>query len=128
MNGFSFSAEQQELCAGQGSRGSYDSFGREGLHSRESMRSRSSVFTVLDSTQGALEDFAAQEPAYRASVLPDGVPTVSVEAGVTFGWDRWSDRQVGIDRFGVSAPGSRVMAELGITPAAVVAVVEDLLA
>ena len=61
MNGFSFSAEQQELCAGvQGSRGSYDSFGREGLHSRESMRSRSSVFTVLDSTQGALEDFAAQ--------------------------------------------------------------------
>ena len=75
-----------------------------------------------------LEDFAAQEPAYRASVLPDGVPTVSVEAGVTFGWDRWSDRQVGIDRFGVSAPGNRVMAELGITPAAVVAVVEDLLA
>ncbi len=75
-----------------------------------------------------MEDFAAQDEAYRSSVLPAGVPTVSVEAGVTFGWDRWSDRQVGIDRFGASAPGDRVMAELGITPAAVVAAAEGLLA
>ena len=74
-----------------------------------------------------MEDFATQDASYRASVLPSGVPTVSVEAGVTFGWDRWSDRQVGIDRFGASAPGDRVMAELGITPAAVVAAAEDLL-
>ena len=74
-----------------------------------------------------MEDFATQDESYRASVLPSGVPTVSVEAGVTFGWDRWSDRQVGIDRFGASAPGDRVMAELGITPAAVVAAAEDLL-
>jgi len=74
-----------------------------------------------------MEDFATQDAAYRASVLPSGVPTVSVEAGVTFGWDRWSDRQIGIDRFGASAPGNRVMAELGITPAAVVAAAEDLL-
>ena len=74
-----------------------------------------------------MEDFAAQDRAYRASVLPVNIPTVSIEAGVTFGWDRWADRCIGIDRFGASAPGNRVMAELGITPEAIVAAAEDLL-
>ncbi len=74
-----------------------------------------------------MEDFSAQDDAYRAAVLPPDVPTVSVEAGVTFGWDRWADRCIGIDRFGASAPGSRVMVELGITPEAVVAAADDLL-
>ncbi len=74
-----------------------------------------------------MEDFAAQDDAYRASVLPVNVPTVSIEAGVTFGWDRWADRCIGIDRFGASAPGKRVMAELGITPEALVAAANDLL-
>ena len=32
-----------------------------------------------------MEDFAAQDCAYRTSVLPINVPTVSIEAGVTFG-------------------------------------------
>tara|TARA_B100000700_G_scaffold164516_1_gene181982 strand:+ start:4002 stop:5858 length:1857 start_codon:yes stop_codon:yes gene_type:complete len=75
-----------------------------------------------------IEDFAAQDDSYRESVLPANIPIISVEAGVTFGWDRWSDRQVGIDRFGASAPGGRVMTELGISPTAVVAAAEDLLA
>ncbi len=74
-----------------------------------------------------MEDFAAQDASYRTSVLPAGVPTVSIEAGVTFGWDRWADRCIGIDRFGASAPGGRVMAELGITPEALVAAATDLL-
>ncbi len=74
-----------------------------------------------------MEDFAAQNDAYRSSVLPTDVPTVSIEAGVTFGWDRWADRCIGIDRFGASAPGDRVMTELGITAAALVTAAEDLL-
>ncbi len=74
-----------------------------------------------------MELFAEQADDYRCSVLPDGVPTLSVEAGVTFGWARWADRSVGIDRFGASAPGERAMAELGITPDAVVAAAESLL-
>jgi transketolase len=74
-----------------------------------------------------MEDFALQNDAYRSSVLPTNVPTVSIEAGVTFGWDRWADRCIGIDRFGASAPGDRVMTELGITAAALVAAAEDLL-
>ncbi len=64
--------------------------------------------------------FAAQPPAYRASVFPPGVPVLSVEAGVTFGWARYADASVGIDRFGASAPGSLVLERLGISAANVV--------
>ncbi|MCB0962791.1 MAG: transketolase, partial [Acidimicrobiales bacterium] len=62
------------------------------------------------------EDFDAQDEAYQAEVLPAEAPTLSVEAGVTFGWERWADGSVGIDRFGASAPGATVLAELGIDP------------
>jgi transketolase len=58
--------------------------------------------------------FAAQDERHRDSVLPAGVPTLSVEAGTTFGWERWSDDSIGIDRFGASAPGELVLDKLGI--------------
>ncbi len=59
--------------------------------------------------------FEAQSESYRQSVLPSDVPTISVEAGVTFGWDRYADAMVGIDRFGASAPGNEVLERLGFT-------------
>ncbi|MFN8036259.1 MAG: transketolase [Acidimicrobiia bacterium] len=59
--------------------------------------------------------FAAQPDAYRDGVLPPGVPTLSVEAGVTLGWARYADDAIGIDRFGASAPGEVALANLGIT-------------
>ncbi len=65
--------------------------------------------------------FAAQSPEFRAQVLPAGVPVLSVEAGVTFGWAQFADDSIGIDRFGASAPGNVVMDELGINVANVVA-------
>ena len=49
-------------------------------------------------------------------VLPRHVPTLAVEAGASLGWDRYADAVVAIDRFGASAPGARVLAELGFTP------------
>ena len=55
----------------------------------------------------SFELFAAQDEAYRDSVLPPGTPTVSVEAGVAQGWERWVDASVSIERFGASAPGRR---------------------
>ena len=58
--------------------------------------------------------FAAQPPAYRASVFPAGVPVLSVEAASTFGWAAHADDSVGIDRFGASAPGAVVLERLGI--------------
>ena len=60
--------------------------------------------------------FAAQPDAYREQVLPADVPTLAVEAGATFGWERYADDVVGIDHFGASAPGATVLAEFGFTP------------
>ncbi len=61
------------------------------------------------------ELFAAQDDEYRDSVLPAGLPSVAVEAGVSQGWELWVDRSVSIDRFGASAPGALVLEKLGIT-------------
>jgi transketolase len=59
--------------------------------------------------------FDSQDKAYREHVLPAGVPTVSIEAGVTMGWRAYADVTIGIDRFGASAPGDTVMTKFGIT-------------
>ena len=70
------------------------------------------------------ELFMAQDSAYRDEVLPPGVPRVSVEAGVTFGWQAivgLDGATVGIDRFGASAPGAVVARELGVNVDNVVA-------
>jgi transketolase len=74
------------------------------------------------------ELFEMQEAAYLDEVLPAGVPRVSVEAGVTFGWERWgAERRIGIDRFGASAPYERVLDELGITSSAVARALREVL-
>ena len=67
------------------------------------------------------DKFAAQSQSFQDSVFPRDIPVVSVEAATTFGWDRYADAMVGIDRFGASAPGSVVMEQLGINVANVVA-------
>jgi transketolase len=61
------------------------------------------------------EWFEQQDGAYRSQVLPPGVPTLSVEAGSTFGWSRYAEASVGLDRFGASAPGAVAMEKLGFT-------------
>jgi transketolase len=57
---------------------------------------------------------ARQDESYRRSLFPEGVPVLSVEAGTTFGWERFADDCIGINRFGASAPGDVVLDELGI--------------
>jgi len=74
------------------------------------------------------ELFRAQPKSYKDSILPKSVPTLSVEAGVTFGWGEWAHGHVGIDRFGASAPGDVCMAKFGISVANVKAAAERLLA
>jgi transketolase len=61
--------------------------------------------------------FDAQDESYRAAVLPDGVPTLAVEAAASLGWERYADDSVSIDRFGASAPGAVVLERLGFTAA-----------
>src|SRR5262249_51175646 len=71
------------------------------------------------------ELFAEQPADYREAVLPRAVTRrLSVESGVTFGWQKWTGdhgRSIGIDRFGASAPGPRLMKEFGFTAEHVVA-------
>jgi transketolase len=77
--------------------------------------------------------FDAQDAAYRASVLPAGVPRVAVEAGVTDGWRKYvgavdskAGAVVGIDRFGESAPAGELFKYFGFTVENVVSVVKNL--
>ena len=72
--------------------------------------------------------FEQQDEAYRASVFPPGVPVLSIEAGSTFGWDRYADDAIGIDHFGASAPVAVVMEKFGFTPEHVVERARALLA
>ena len=74
------------------------------------------------------ELFDRQDQDYKDQVFPPGVPRVSIEAGVTIGWERYADRAVGIDRFGASAPGPEVLDKLGINVATLVATARKLLA
>jgi transketolase len=64
------------------------------------------------------ELFDAQPEAYRASVLPPGVPCLAVEAGVTTAWERYVGQKgdaIGLDRFGASAPGQVLFEQFGFT-------------
>jgi transketolase len=70
------------------------------------------------------ELFSEQSAEYREAVLPRDVPKVSVEAGVSLGWERWvgSDGAiVGLDRFGASAPGRTALEKLGFNEDNVIA-------
>ena len=71
-----------------------------------------------------MERFDRQDEGYRESVLPSScTKRVAIEAGVSGLWWKYTGiggRVLGIDRFGMSAPGNVVMEELGMTPGAVV--------
>ena len=69
------------------------------------------------------ELFDAQPAEYREDILPDvsnrEILRVSIEAGTTFGWERYTGLhglRIGIDRFGVSAPAPDAFDYFGITP------------
>ncbi len=66
------------------------------------------------------EFFEKQSATYRDTVLPPSVTArVAVEAGITFGWERWVGARgaaIGVDRFGASSPYEKIYQELGLTP------------
>ncbi len=75
--------------------------------------------------------FLEQEPAYRDSVLPPGVPRVAIEAGAPDYWYRFVGPEgmvLGLQRFGASAPWQVIAEKLGYTPEAVAGRVRDWLA
>jgi transketolase len=74
--------------------------------------------------------FDKQSQAYRDEVLPPSCRRrVAIEAGVSGLWWKYvglDGKVIAIDRFGLSAPGGKVMEVLGITPQAVVDAVRAL--
>jgi len=76
--------------------------------------------------------FEAQDDSYKESVLPAAVACrVSIEAGATLGWTRYigdSGIAIGVDRFGASAPYTRIYEEYGLTPGHVAEAVQARLA
>ncbi|MGB1873798.1 MAG: transketolase [Akkermansiaceae bacterium] len=77
-----------------------------------------------------MERFDRQTEEYRDSVLPASCSRrVAIEAGVSPLWLKYTGaegRILGIDRFGISAPGDIVMSELGMTPESVIEAVDSL--
>lgn len=74
--------------------------------------------------------FDAQDEAYKASVLPQGVAKFAVEAGVPYGWSRYTGcekRVLGITTFGASAPGGVLMEKYGFTVENLVAKIKETL-
>lgn len=68
------------------------------------------------------ELFLEQDAAYRAAVLPADMLKVSIEAGITLGWERFTGSEglnIGIDRFGASAPADQLYAYFGFSVEAI---------
>lgn len=67
------------------------------------------------------ELFDKQSPTYRQKVLPEGVPAVAIEAGITLAWDRYlhggagAGAAIGLNRFGASAPYKTLFEQFGFT-------------
>ena len=64
------------------------------------------------------EYFDAQDAAYRADILPENTLKVSIEAGVTLGWQRYTGLDglnIGIDSFGASAPAEALYDHFGFS-------------
>jgi transketolase len=64
--------------------------------------------------------FDSQPQSYRKCVLPEEIPSISIEAGTTLGWRPYSESAasaIGVDHFGASAPGEVVMRKYGFTAA-----------
>ena len=74
--------------------------------------------------------FDRQEAAYRAAVLPKGLPRVAIEAGVSDGWYKYVGLEgavVGLDHFGESAPAKKLFEAFGFTVENVVRTVKSVL-
>jgi transketolase len=74
------------------------------------------------------ELFEAQSKSYRDEVLPPAIQArVSIEAGITTGWQRYAATCIGLDHFGASAPAEILFEKFGLTVEQVVATAKQIL-
>lgn len=62
-----------------------------------------------------MDVFLEQPMEYQKSVFASGVPCLSVEASAVHGWHRFSHGQIGMTRFGASAPAKDLFKKFGFT-------------
>ncbi len=102
--------------------------GSELQHALEAARSLGDGVRVV--SMPCMERFDRQSDEYRESILPAACTRrVAIEAGVSAPWYKYvgsAGTVIGIDRFGISAPGNTVMSELGMTAENVVETVQGL--
>ncbi len=100
------------------------------LEAQEKLRAEGVKTRVV--SMPSWELFEQQSENYRQEVLPpDVTQRVSIEAGATLGWHRYTGKDgeiIGIDHFGASAPGSAVLKEFGFTSGNVLNRIKTLLA
>jgi len=126
-------AQDENLCA----RGGYRLAAAEADRRVVLLATGSEVSLALDVAE-ALEDegigadvvsmpcwerFDAQPDAYRADLLPADALIISIEAGATMGWDRYTGRDglnIGLDRFGASAPAEDLFDRFGFSVEAII--------
>lgn len=75
-------------------------------------------FKVRVVSMPSWELFEEQSEKYRHTILPKGIPVLSVETGITMGWSKYVGTRgasLGIDHFGASGPGPAVMEKFGFT-------------
>jgi transketolase len=75
-----------------------------------------------------VEWFLSQSSGYQSKVLGDDLPVFTLEAGTTFGWDRFAANggtAIGIDRYGASAPAAVLAEKFGFTPESVASTIRD---
>ena len=138
--------DRESLAGAAGlARGAYVLTGAEGAPDIMIMATGSEVALALEAAEmlasegvktrvvsmPSWELFEEQEPAYRDEVIPPGTEArLAIEAGVTMGWHRYVGSGgfvIGVDRFGMSAPGGQALKEAGITAGNIVLKARELL-
>jgi len=97
------------------------------VEARETLQSQGIATRVVSAP--SLEWFDAQDESYRDSVLPERVLTVSIEAGVEQGWEKYTGRRgrsVSLEHYGASADYQTLFSKFGITAEALVSKVQSL--
>jgi len=84
-------------------------------------------FGVCVVSMPCMERFERQTLQYQQSIISPTVPSISIEAGSTYGWNKWAEVTIGIDSFGTSAPGDIALAEFGISTRTLVEAANNLL-
>ena len=75
-----------------------------------------------------MELFEQQDSSYKADLMPTCALKVSIEAGTTLGWQRYTGNDgltIGLDRFGASAPAEQLFERFGFTVDAIVLQIFD---